>query len=71
MTRTYSRTNCFWCGKRHSQNGLARINHLRKHVRQGFLSEYKDVDGYIHFVLVSIDLWKVHYPSIAIQKRGN
>jgi hypothetical protein len=45
VTRTYSTTKCYICGKVHSMNGLARTNHLRKHVREGILEEYR-VSGY-------------------------
>ena len=31
----YSRVECFFCGQRISSNGLAQINHKRKHVREG------------------------------------
>jgi hypothetical protein len=44
LTRTYSRRKCYVCGKVHSVNGLARVNHMRKHVREGIMEEYK-VDG--------------------------
>jgi hypothetical protein len=45
MTRTYSTIKCYVCGKEHSMNGLARVNHLRKHVREGILEETR-VEGY-------------------------
>lgn len=41
MTRTYSRWKCWICKKTMSNNGLAKINHCRKHVREGLLIERK------------------------------
>ena len=37
----YSRVECFFCGQRISSNGLAQINHKRKHVREGMLAELR------------------------------
>jgi len=49
MSRTYSTTTCFLCGKQHSTNGLAFINHMRMHVRQGELKEIVGVGDVIRF----------------------
>lgn len=39
MSRTYSRFTCRFCGNDISNNGLARTNHMRKHVREGLVRE--------------------------------
>ena len=35
----YSKVDCFFCGQMSSTNGLAQVNHKRKHVREGMLVE--------------------------------
>ena len=35
----YSKVDCFFCGQKNSTNGLAQVNHKRKHVREGMLVE--------------------------------
>src|SRR4030095_17103345 len=44
----YSRVKCFFCEKGISSNGLAQVNHKRKHVREGMLVEleYTGRGGY-------------------------
>jgi hypothetical protein len=44
----YSKVDCFFCGQRNSTNGLAQVNHKRKHVREGMLVEleYTGRGGY-------------------------
>ncbi len=37
----YSKVDCFFCGQRISTNGLAQVNHKRKHVREGMLVELR------------------------------
>ena len=43
-----SRVKCFFCEKGISSNGLAQVNHKRKHVREGMLVEleYTGRGGY-------------------------
>lgn len=45
MTRTYNRWHCDICHVQISQNWLSRVNHLRKHVRDGLLIERRVVDS--------------------------
>jgi hypothetical protein len=44
----YSKVDCFFCSQMCSTNGLAQINHKRKHVREGMLVEleYTGRGGY-------------------------
>ena len=44
----YSKVDCFFCGQSISSNGLAQVNHKRKHVREGMLVEleYTGRGGY-------------------------
>lgn len=49
MSRTYTFRTCWVCHKQHSSNGLATVNHMRKHVREGKLIEMKDRDGFVQF----------------------
>jgi hypothetical protein len=44
----YSKVDCFFCGQMSSTNGLAQVNHKRKHVREGMLVEleYTGRGGY-------------------------
>lgn len=59
MSRTYQRNKCFYCGKNHSSNGLATVNHMRKHVREGTVVEVLDQFGYYAYQAVKIEAGQV------------
>jgi hypothetical protein len=44
----YSKVDCFFCDQMSSTDGLAQVNHKRKHVREGMLVEleYTGRGGY-------------------------
>jgi len=61
MSRSsYSRMNCFVCGKEMSSNGLARTNHFRKHVREGKMRE----------VVVNIKSYPYRYHTFEVVLKG-
>ena len=62
MAKTYSRFTFFFCKRTMSKNGLARSSHLRKHVREGFLTENRDRRGGVTFDLTDHELWNRLYP---------
>lgn len=69
MSRTYSLDKCYICGKQHSMNGLARTNHMRKHVREGILMEgkieYPDGTSCITFSMSDYERARELYPKDA------
>lgn len=51
--RTYTRWVCPTCGEDTSSAGVAKVNHQRKHVREGRLDEYVAPDGRAAFLPAS------------------
>lgn len=45
MSRSaYGKSPCYYCGRRISNAGWAKVSHMRKHVREGLVTEEQRID---------------------------